>query len=193
MFSLLASEGARIGLGECSKSGGIGSTYYGALTSVVRKTTINPHQTSKMMKKSIFLMFSGKRCVARNSRLYPILSFRTYATRNATLPQTYSGALTSVVRKTAVNPPQTAKMMKKYIFLIFRGRKRCVARNALFYPIETKSEVTIESRFKCQNLCHTIFYTFLGLLWRPYQRSKENNCKSTPNSKNDGKVQFPDV
>ena len=64
---------------------------------------------------------------------------------------------------------------------------RCVARNALFYPIKTRSNVTTESRFTCQNLsvCHTIFYTFLGLLWRPYQRSKENNCKSTPNSKND--------
>ncbi len=122
------------------------------------------------------------------SHKWPIKAFssaRTYATQFATLSRVESATLTSVVRKIASKPPKTAKMVKKWIFLMFSGTMRCVTPNAWLYPTNGKSQVTNGSLFECQNLCHSICYTFSDRIWHPYQRSKENSFKTCQNSKND--------
>ncbi len=178
---------------------------FGTLTSVVRKIASNPPKRTKMMKNGFSWCLAVKCDVLhpthgctrlQTHHKWPIEAFssaRTYATRFATLSQVESGTLTSVVRKIASKPAKTAKMMKKWIFLMFSGTMRCVTPNAWLYPTKDKSQVTNGSLFECRNLCHSICYTFSGQIWHPYQRSKENSFKSAQNSKNDGKVDFPDV
>ncbi len=130
------------------------------------------------------------RCVTPNAWLYPtngksqVTNRRFFECKNIcySIFYTFSGRIWHPYQRSKENSfksAQNSKNDEKSIFLMFSGTMRCVTPNAWLYPTKDKSQVTNGSVLKCQNLCHSICYTFTGRIWHLYQRSEENIFKTS--------------